>query len=203
MDAPAADAQRRCIFVTVRVSLKSFTASSILSRAEGLGPDSGFGSRLGNPLSLPLEHLLALELGEGAARTWPRDGESKRHLMRRRLRVLRDDERKLEILDLLPRRSRGRQSRFAVQRVADAAHPAHNCHDGAQRGPSLSDAKEHQASERREAPPSIRAPIPIVRVPRAALTLAWCHTSVRWSARARRLGRTPDLAATTRWMRTG
>jgi hypothetical protein len=73
------------------------------------------------------------------------------------------------------------------------AHPAYNCpRDGAQGGHSLSDAKENQASERREAPPSIRAPIRIGAVQGAALTLAWYRTSVRSSARGAPLGQNPD-----------
>jgi hypothetical protein len=54
------------ICVTVRPSLKSFTASSFLSRANGIRPDRVLGFRLGNPLSPLLEHHLALELSEGA-----------------------------------------------------------------------------------------------------------------------------------------
>jgi uncharacterized protein (UPF0335 family) len=74
---------------------------------------------------------------------------------------------------------------FAVEQVAEPC-PRH----GAQGDPHLNAAKDNQASERREVPPSIRGPSQSARLG-AALTLAWHRASIAGPRAERRLGRVP------------
>ena len=79
------------------------------------------------------------------------------------------------------------------QRVAELALQAYNCpRGGAQGGPRLSGAKDNQASEQREAPPSIRAPIRIGACRAFAHISGVPHECTLVCAAALRLGRVSE-----------